>query len=379
LPIIIRNAVNGPMPEDYDLVATIEDPNRVCEINLIRLSSSQLKRLAPAMQKEFPALIHLGFGLDVDDSRPAPALPDGFIAPRLQSLKLDSIPFPTLPKLLLSATDLSRLTLRNIPHSGYISPEALVTGLATLANLNSLTIEFKSPLSRPDPGSRPPPPPTRIVLPTLTRFEFQGISDYLEDLVSRVDAPLLDSIWVTFFHQLLFHIPQLKRFMRTTRIEALHEAHVDFGYYGVRVGSLPPTRIFDEKSKLSISCRELDWQLSSLEQVLIPFFPSVYTVEYLYIHGPRYMPLQWRDDIDIMQWLEIFHPFTAVKNLYVCRELVQCIASALQGVRNLLPALESLFLEELEPSGPVQEAIGDFVAAQQLLGQPVAISQWNRT
>ena len=117
------------------------------------------------------------------DSRPAPALPDGFLggsAPRLQSLELDSIPFPALPKLLLSATDLVHLTLWNIPHSGYISPEAIVTGLAVLANLKSLTIEFESPLSRPDRESRRPPPPTRTVLPALTRFEFQGVSEYLE-------------------------------------------------------------------------------------------------------------------------------------------------------------------------------------------------------
>ncbi|KAN0109365.1 hypothetical protein V8E52_009337 [Russula decolorans] len=36
------------------------------------------------------------------------------------------IPFPGLPKLLLSATHLVQLWLANIPHSGYISPEAMV-------------------------------------------------------------------------------------------------------------------------------------------------------------------------------------------------------------------------------------------------------------
>ena len=107
-------------------------------------------------------------------------------------------------------------------------------------------------------------------------------------------------------------------------------------------------------------------------------------VEHLYIYGPRYLPSQWQDDIENMQWLEIFHPFTAVKNLYVSKEFAQCIAPALQElvgerVTEVLPALESLFLEELQPSGPVQEAIGQFVAARQLLGHPVAVSHWNRT
>ena len=277
---------------------------------------------------------------------------------------------------------LVHLTLWNIPHSGYFSPEAIVTGLAVLANLKSLTIEFESPRSRPDQESRRPPPPTRTVLPALTRFEFRGASEYLEDLVARIDAPLLDSICITFFHQLIFDIPQLAQFMRrTTRFQALNEAHVDFDYYGVQVGSLPPTRTFDEKSRLRISCRELDWQLSSLAQVFTSFFPSIYMVEHLYIYGPRYLPSQWQDDIENMQWLEIFHPFTAVKNLYVSKEFARCIAPALQElvgerVTDVLPALESLFLEELQPSGPVQEAIGQFVAARQLLGHPVAVSHW---
>ena len=137
---------------------------------------------------------------------------------------------------------------------------------------------------------RHPPPPTRTVLPALTHFEFQGVSEYLEDLVARIDAPLLDSICITFLHQLIFDISQLAQFMRrTTRFQALNEAHVDFDYYGVLVESLPPTRTFDEKSGLRISCREIDWDLSSLAQVFTSFFPSIYIVEHLYIYGSRYL------------------------------------------------------------------------------------------
>jgi hypothetical protein len=110
-----------------------------------------------------------------------------------------------------------------------------------LANLKTLTIGFKSPLSFPD-SARRPPPVIRTVLPALTRFKFKGVSQYLEDFVARIDAPLFDSVWITFFHQLVFDIPQLARFMkRTTRFQALNQAHVDFDYYGVQVESLPPT------------------------------------------------------------------------------------------------------------------------------------------
>jgi hypothetical protein len=379
------------MPKDYDFDAAIvhrNHHNRICQIHLLYLISPQLKRLASAMEVQFPALIHLKLGFLDHYRRPAPALPDGFLggsAPQLQSLGLQSIPFPALPKLLLSATGLVRLSLWNIPHSGYISPEALVTGLAVLLNLKYLIIKFESPLSRPDRESRYPPPPTRTVLPALTRFDFQGVSEYLEDFVAQIDAPMLDSIQITFFHQLIFDIPELAQFMRrTAKFELANEAHVDFYYYGIQVESLPARRTFGGKSGLGISCRKLDWQLSSLAQVLTSFLPSINMVEHLYVHRPRYLSSQWQDDIENMQWLEIFHPFTAVKSLYVCKEFAQSIAFALQElvgerVIDALPALESLFLEELQPSGPVQEAIENFVGARQLSGKPVTVSQWNRT
>jgi hypothetical protein len=73
-----------------------------------------------------------------------------------------------------------------------------------------------------------------------------------------------------------------------------------------------------------------------------------------------------------------------VKNVYVFKAFSQCISSALQDLvgermTDVLPALESLFLEGFQHSGPVQEAIGQFVAARQLLGHPVDISPWNET
>ena len=383
LPIIIRNIVNWPMPEDYDFNAVIAHHNRVCEINLFHLSSSQLQRLTSSMQEQFPELIHLMLDFDDCSSHPAPALPDDFLgqsAPRLQSFELRSIPFRALPKLLLSSTDLVRLTLWNIPHSGYISPESMATCLSSLIALERLSLGFRSPQSCPGRDRRCPPLPSRSVLHALASLKFKGASNYLEDLVARIDAPLLDTILITFFNQLIFDIPHFSQFMRRTpRFEVLNGAHVVFDDYGVRVESFPPSRTFDKRSGLRISCRVLDWQLSSLAQVCTSSFPSIRMVEYLYIYGPRNLPSQWQDDIENKQWLEIFHPFTGVKHLYVCKEFAQCITLSLQelvreGKTEVLPALENLLLEELQPSGPVQEAIEQFIAAR----QRVTVSLWER-
>ena len=70
----------------------------------------------------------------------------------------------------------------------------MVTCLSVLTRLEILVIGFESPRSRPDRKSRRPPPPTRTLLPVLTEFHFRGHEKYLEDLVARIDAPLLDNL-----------------------------------------------------------------------------------------------------------------------------------------------------------------------------------------
>ena len=386
LPVIIRNVMFVPMPEDHGFDAAIVHHNRVHEIELF-ITGPEWQRLAVALQEHFSALIHLNLLFVYIDSRhPTPVLPDrllGGSAPRLQSLKLHTISFPTLPKFLLSATHLVRLDLLAIPHSGYMSPEALVAGLAVSPNLKLLRIIFDSPRGLPNREIRHPPPPTRTVLPSLTHFELKGVSEWLEDVLGRIDAPLLDSLYITFFHQFIFDTLPLARFMsRTAMFEALNEAHLVIGYDSVQVKSLYRMKDFDNRSGLGISCEEMNHQITFLVQVVKSLFPSIYVVESLYIYGAEYSITQWRDDNGDTQWVDIFRPFTAVKNLYMGKEFARRIAPALQELvggkaRDVLPALKNLWVEDwgIESSlaGPTQEAIGRFVAARQLLGQPVAL------
>ena len=170
LPIIIRNMVDQKStPEDYDFDILNVHHDRVCEIYLFQITPSQLQLFAPAMQEQFPELIHLMLSYSIG---PAPALPDGFLggsAPRLQSLTPHSIPFPALPKLLSSAMQLVHLTLVKIPHIGYFPPEseAIVSCLSVLTRLEYLTIDFESHRSRPareSPRQHAPPSPLLLVL-----------------------------------------------------------------------------------------------------------------------------------------------------------------------------------------------------------------------
>ena len=69
---------NSLMPEDYAFDAAVVHHNHVCEISLLYLTSSQLQRLAAAMQKQFLARIGPMLGIDSTYNDPAQVLPDGF-------------------------------------------------------------------------------------------------------------------------------------------------------------------------------------------------------------------------------------------------------------------------------------------------------------
>jgi hypothetical protein len=360
-----------------NIVAALEHNDRITELDLFILASLELEKALTAMQQPFPALTHLDLGAGDETTSAVPASFLGGTAPRLRSLTLHSIPFPGLPTLLLSANHLVVLYLWEIPHSGYFSPEAMVTGLSALNGLEVLVIEFESPRSRPDRQSRRP---TRALLPALTKLWFKGVSEYLEDLITQIDAPLLDDLLINFYHQLIFDTPKLSRFIgRTPKFKTRNEGRVDFSNRHVMV-ALPQTS--GGRLQLIISCMQLEWKLSSLAQVCSSSFPHalIRMVERLFIetgsqrHG-------WQDDFESSQWLEFLHPFTAVKSLYISRRLAQRIALTLQeldGERmtEVLPSLETLFFEEPLPSGCVKKAIEQFVVTRQLASRPITVSRW---
>jgi hypothetical protein len=124
----------------------------------------------------------------------------------------------------------------------------------------------------------------------------------------------------------------------------------------------------------------LDWQVSSLEQVCTWCLPSLSKLEDLYISEELSWRPNWQDNIENTLWLELLHPFTAVKNLYLSEEFARRIVPALlelvEGrMTEVLPALQTVFLEGLQTSGPVQEGIGQFVAMRQA-SHPIAVSRW---
>ena len=377
LPLLIRDTADPTKGMD-DIIAVLERSNRVVEIQLFKVDGSDLEKVLAAMQVPFPELTDLELrsytGMET-------VLPNSFLggsAPRLEYLQLTHIPFPGLPKLLLSAPHLVDLSLMNIPHSGYFSPEAMVTALSMLTSLKRLFLEFESP----DRASRRPPPLRRSVLPVLTWFEFKGVCEYLEDLVANIDVPQLERLEITFFNQIVFDTPQLIQFIsRTPSLKAFEKAQVRFRYgaSGVNLSSQTPGY---GTLNVQILCMDLDWQVSSMEQVCTSCLPHLSTLGDLYIYGHQYSHTARQDNVENTLWLELLQPFTGVKNLHLSEEFASRIMPALQelvGERSteVLPTLQNVFLQELEPSGTVQAAIWQFVATREVISHPIAVSRWD--
>jgi hypothetical protein len=363
-----------------NVISVFERSDRVRQIRL-SIPASEWEKVSAAIQVPFPELTYLALW---SSEELLTVLPDSFLggsAPRLRHLSLRCIPFPGLSKLLLSANHLTSLLLLNIPHSGYISPETMATALSALTSLWSLSLEFASPRSRPDQASRRPPPLTRKVLPFLSSLTFKGVSEYLEELVARIDGPQapLFRLDITFFNDLVFDIPQTIRFIRRT--PSLGGGLIKARVFFQNDAAIVVLASRSSGLKVKILCGEPDWQVLSLEQVCTSSLLPLSTLEDLYIYEHPYSKPDWQDKVESTQWLELLQPFTAVKNLYLSKEFAPRILPALQGLvggrtTEVLPTLQNIFLEELEPSGPVQEATEKFVAARQVT---IAVSGWDNS
>ena len=379
LPLLILGDVSELLVDN--VVAELEHSDRIHQISLRCHTTSQIEKLWTAMRAPFPELVTLNLSMSVGRSYYGPVLPDSILggsAPSLRFFALDSVPFPGLPGLLLSTTHLVVLLLYDIPHSGYISPEALATSLSMLTSLETLLLEFESPLSCPDQENRRSPPPTRSVLPALTDFSFKGVNEYLEELVARIDTPQLFQSEATFFNDIDFDISELIRFAsRSSTFKAPNEAYVAFGILTASV-KLRRQASNVEYFEVKISCKESGWQLSSLAQISTASLPLLSTTENLYIYERVGSQLDWKNGIENIEWLELLLPFTAVKNLYLSKQFAPRIAPTLQemaasGTTEVLSSLQNLYLEGFQSSESVQEGIKLFISAR-----PVAISVWDR-
>jgi hypothetical protein len=208
----------------------------------------------------------------------------------------------------------------------------------------------------------------------------------LEDLVSRIDAPVLHTVEISFFNQLTFNIPQLPQFIdRLGKFKALCQADISFSDDFVEVALL------DSKSArageqtmlvLKILCSQPDWQSSSLAQLCGSSLHLLSTLESLSIHGNRlHSRPGWQDDMENTDWLDLLQPFTGAKEVFLSETIAESVAPVLkklpvERVTGVMPTLRNVYLTGVRPSRPVREAFQLFIAARQHFTHATAVYHW---
>ena len=377
LPISVRvdHIIND------NVLAALEEHDRIDKFhvsNVSGLPDLELKALMGATQVTFPALKDLHIN-SWDNTVSFSELFLGGSAPNLRSLDLTCITFRALPDLLLSSPGLVHLSLWNIPHSGYVSSDAVVDFLSSLTRLETLEIRFPSTRSRRTRESRRPTPLTRVNFPVLRRLTLKGKKKYLEQILEPIVVPPLDFVRITFLDPTIFDHSRISQWIgRTETFEGFDQAYMlfsnDYFYFMLssRKGATGGKMI-----RLSLLWSGSVWKLQ--EPILTSRKGLLEPIDFCDLEGT--FPPSWAKNMGNAPWLHIVRFFTATEHVYISQGLAAFVAPALQEligerVTTVLPVLRSIFVQCLE-SGPVQEAIEQFVAARQLLsGRSINVQCW---
>ena len=382
LPLVVRiDASRKSKHMPRNVVVALRRPDRLCDINL-DVTSSMAGPIVEVIQKPFRALESIRITVR-NATGPSILVRNAFLggsAPHLREIELDGIifPFSAIRQVLLSTSNLVELHLSKIPNDVYFSPHDLVTALSTLVQLKRLTVGFHSPASRP-PSSMTYPRHQRAFLPSLAFLDFHGTSEYLEQFVAQIDFPVLTKILINLFNDIFFEIPHFCEFItrlntpgsptsarvilysKFVQASFFHEANPDIEWYS-----------------LETSCIPLDWQLSFVTQITSQLSPLLSSVHELTISAgsePSLGVPTGEGDVDLIQWLELFQPFTHVAKVTVWeKQFVPGIVRALlmeDLAPGVLPELTKLRLYGYPSIPSVAKAAEQFAATRRLSGRTV--------
>jgi hypothetical protein len=190
-------------------------------------------------------------------------------------------------------------------------------------------------------------------------------------------TPLLQGLSVYFFNQLTFSVPRLTQSMITPEYVRFSSARLLFYHEGVLM-DLDNPLAGTELARLAyfdanITCRHLDWQVSSITQILNdlrPLFSSV--VDLILDHREHTLSSEMHNEVDPTLWHEFFGSFGNVETLSVHKGLVGEVSRSLrldgEQPLELLPELKELVC----PTGSVEDkSFASFIHDREVAGHPV--------
>jgi len=365
--------------DDRGILHAIHHRDRVLRI-VSQAPSLHLGRLIVPMDGSFPRLESLSLLSTTSlEKLTGLILPRTFLAPNLRHLSLRGVSLPKGLPLLASTFLLVTLSLTDIQSPGYFTPATFVTRLQHLPQLEELSISFFTPLPRPSAeGELLQGPIALTTLPALRLLVFRGVSAYLENLITRINSPLLERFNITLFNQLTFTLPHLSHFTRTTEMLRHPAAKVVFNRGGVSFVVGSRSEPLGGTFNLRVSCKQFDWQIDSATQVCSELVQVLSAVEELTLDfEEENLPSDWQNAADVMMWHGLLWPFSGAKKLRIGYPFASELSNALEShdaglILGLLPELEEL--EAQVELGHVKKAFETFIEARQLAGRHVHLS-----
>jgi hypothetical protein len=319
-------------PEDEEgITCALRQRDRVRRIRL-HIPVPVLQKLLAAIDGEFPLLEYL-FISPLAKHNTGLILPKMFRAPHLRHLILINFALPIRSPLFTSTAGLVMLSLGFIPPSVYFNPGDLLARLSLMPQLETLRVNFHSPIPNRDVQRQlfHTPITTHVTLPNLHWFGFGGASAYLEALLPQMTTPLLDKIQVVFSHQLTFSVPCLLHFMGTMENLMLSHARLVFNENGFFLRVYPSEEARAYSFYLSVRCDHLDWQVASAAQILNMLNPSLSGVVNLILNlDDHTSSSEGYDETYRTHWREILRSFNNVKTIRVSNGLVEELSRSLE-------------------------------------------------
>jgi len=330
LPLIISYLDGSRHTSREDKAAillALQHRDRVRRIGL-RMQASKLPKFIKVMDGQFPVLERLFIWPWTEDNTNL-VLPTTFQAPHLGQLSLYCAALPVGSPLLTTTDGLSSLELWDMPLPAYFHPSYLVAQLAFMPQLENLTLGFKSPIPTRNIErlSLKTLIGTHITLPNLRLLFFHGVSAYLEGLLVILT---MDSL---------------------------------------KGGRFVPF-------KVTVGCRQVDWQVSAAAQIFNVLVPVLSMVEDLAFVYEEHDPLsEQHNGINRTQWRNLLRSFNCVKAFRIPENLISHLSHSFQledgeSPMELLPELKELVYEK---EGDPGDAFTPFINARQIAGHPVAL------
>jgi hypothetical protein len=367
-------------PEDEEeLILALEKRDRVRRIRL-RMDTPNLQRLIVAISEEYPILECLI--IVTPDRPPCLTLPERLEAPHLHHLVLSGFSLPIESRLLTTVVGLITLVLIITIPSTYFEPNALLQWISFMPQLETLIIYFFPA----DPGLTIErqlthiPTITRITLPNLRCFWFQGVNAYLEAVVRGITSPRLERLQVIFFDQLTFSVPHLLQFMNTTETRGLRfsNAKLHFSSNQVDMATFPHEETdLSQSLHIRVLCLHLDLQVSAMTQISNSLCRMFSAVEHLTLSYEFHTQSSMEhNEVDRTEWRRILKSFSNVKTLRVEDGLEEEIARCLRLDDEELPldVLPELHDLTYSRNSETDYEFASFINARQNVGRPITLA-----